>query len=125
MPEIITTPNALVQTTNGKRFYVYSGAVSVPNSETTMISIDNIGERDIKIKLDVGNVTISGNDLTLKVKVNGIIIYQSESNNQYTNELTGYNAREFIIPANTSFDVTLESETSTYTFFVAGYGKYI
>jgi len=65
MPEIITTPQSLVQTTNGKRFYVFSGSINV-SSETTMLDINNIGERDILLYLEVGfdNQTTNNNYLS-------------------------------------------------------------
>jgi len=78
MPEIITTPQSLVQTTNGKRFYVFSGSIDV-SSETTMLDINNIGERDILLYLEVGFDNQTTNNPTLRVKSNGIIIYHNES----------------------------------------------
>ena len=127
MPEIISTPNALVQTTNGKRFYVYSSTVTVTATETTMISIDNIGERDIFLKFQIGSLKASSIDTDLKVYSNDIIIYQTvilASGVEYINDVGRY---EFILPSNSKLQITLEntsgSDSSPWT--VAGHGKYV
>jgi len=125
MTESITTPTALVQTTNGKRFYVNSGVVAVPNSETSIIDIDNIGERDIKIAINLFADALSTNDITLKIKSNGIIIYQSKYNNTYQHYIVGFSAIKMVFPANTSLLMTLESQTDTHNLGIACYGRYL
>jgi len=125
MPEIITTPHALVQTTNGKRFYVYSGEVSVPNSPTNMISIDNIGERDILFIFEIGCKDGSAEDFDLIVKINGIIVltgYVSDTRQYFNSDNYGI---KIIVPANTSLDILMTSMNATMTWTCAGHGKYI
>ena len=127
MPEIISTPNALVQTTNGKRFYVYSSTVTVTAAETEMIGIANIGERDIFLKFQVGCLAASSIDTDLKVYANDIVIYHNvilASAAEYINDVGRY---EFIIPSNTKLQITLEntSGTSSFPWTVAGHGKYV
>jgi hypothetical protein len=123
MPEIITTPNALVQTTNGKRFYAFSGQITV-SGETTMLDIDNIGERDIRFNLEIGFDQQTSNNPTLRVKSNGIIVYINESGATGGNYLLGYNELKLILPANTSLEITLENSGSQPAT-VAVYGKYL
>jgi len=124
MPEIISTPQSLVQTQNGKRFYVFSGITTVDNTETAMIDIDNIGERDIKIALEVGNDV--GNDLyyEIRVKVNGITIHQ---NRRWARERYGGGFDEIrtIIPANCSFVVTIQQESGSDDYTLMGHGRYL
>jgi len=127
MPEIITTPNALVQTSNGKRFYCFSGNVGVPDSETTLIEVDNIGERDMKIAFEVGKANTSANDMTLKIYSNSIIIFETYLHYGSNTGVYGFNELKFMLPANTSLKVTmLNTEASTSrNMNIACYGKYL
>jgi len=127
MPEIISTPNSLVQTTNGKRFYVYSSTVTVTAAETEMIGIANIGERDIFLKFQLGSLKASSIDTDLKVYSNDIVIYQTvilSSAVEYINDVGRY---EFIIPSNTKLVITLENVTGSDStpWTVAGHGKFV
>jgi len=125
MPEIITTPNALVQTTNGKRFYVNSGIVSVDNTETSVVDIANIGERDIIIWLQPILTTNDADDMVMKVKNNGQIIYQEIVSQQAIIYL-GYSSKCFIIPSNSSLDITFKNaDSSSHDVGVSCYGKYL
>jgi len=122
--ESISTPNALVQTTNGKRFYVNSGIVSVDNTETSVVDIANIGERDIKLKLNPILTTNDSDDMTMKVKNNGIIIYQTIYDIQRSGRIQ--TPIKFIIPANTSLDITFTNADSTsHNVGVSCFGKFL
>jgi len=125
MTESITTPNALVQTSNGKRFYVHSGVVNVTTADTTMISIDNIGERDIKISLEVGSLQEHGNDSYVTFKVNGIIIFGDVTRNTAQDYGLGRDEYRFIIPANASLEVIMVLGGGATNWSVAGHGKYL
>jgi len=128
MPEIISTPNALVQTTNGKRFYLNSGLISADNTETTIIDITNIGERDIRLNLNpIFQIGGNGDKMTMKVKNNGSIIYQSQFLDNDANLLTAHTSPiPFIIPANTSLIITFtNSDATTHDVGVSCYGKYL
>jgi len=122
MPEIISTPHALVQTASGKRFYVFSAPINVTSSETTMIDIDNIGERDIKLHLEMGPLTTSSSIFTLKVKSNGSTIYNEANADSAIRVQNDY---KFVLPANTSFAVTLQSSSASVVWTVACYGRYL
>jgi len=124
MPEIITTPHALVQTNNGKRFYVNSGVVSVGNSETAVIDITNIGERDIRLNINPMNSTDSTDRMTLRVKNNDLTIYETLYLDRYdTGPAT---ILKFIIPSNTSLAVTFQNSDSTsHSVGVSCYGKFV
>jgi len=124
MPEIITTPQSLVQTTNGKRFYVFSGVIDVTSSEITMIDINNIGERDIKLHLELGTTSSANSDFILKLKSNGSIVYNGMLNSS-SGLYAGNNDYKFILPANTSLVITLQSTSATQEWTVAGHGKYV
>ena len=124
MPEIITTPNALVQTSNGKRFYVNSGLITVADSEISLIEIDNIGERDIKIAFELGIAVFTTDNLTIKVYVNDIVVY-TNAFTETTRAMTGYNELKLIIPANSSMKYTAVWNTSSYGTLVSAYGKYL
>jgi hypothetical protein len=122
--ESISTPHALVQTQNGKRFYVNSGIVSVDNTETAVVDIANIGERDIKIKINPILTTNNTDDMTMRLKNNSIIIYQSNYNNQ--NAATDHGPIHFIIAANTSIQITFQNiDETAHDVGISCYGKYI
>jgi hypothetical protein len=122
MPEIIATPHALVQTNSGKRFYVFSGEIAV-SGETTMIDIDNIGERDIKVTFELGTGSVTSADCIQRVKSNGIVIYHNETTQGGTTG-QGYNELKLVLPANTSLTFTLE-QSGSYIWTIAGYGKFV
>jgi len=123
MPEIISTPHALVQSTNGKKFYVNSGVVSVDSTETAVIDIDNIGERDILFYVTPMNGSVTSDHLFLRVKSNGVTIFQVVYQDRYD---TGppYEAR-FLLPANTSLAVTFEAQSGAQLVGVSCYGEYL
>jgi len=124
MTESISTPNALVQTTNGKRFYVNSGMVSVIDSDTAVISIDNIGERDIIFKMNPIVTSNSTDNMYLKVKNNSIVIYQSTFDTQRSVDVSS--PIHFIFAANTSLEVLFANQTSSpRSVGVSCYGKYL
>jgi len=124
MTESISTPNALVQTQNGKRFYVNSGLVAVDDTETAVVDIANIGERDIKIKINPILVDQGNDEMTMKVKSNGIIIFQQTYDNTFNT--TWHGIMKFIMPSNTSFQVTFDnSDATAHNVGVSCYGKYV
>jgi len=127
MPEIISTPNALVQTTNGKRFYVYSGAIDITTTETEMIAVDNIGERDIFLKFQVGSMGASSIDTNLRVYSNDIVIFQVAFSTSMIEYINDAGQLEFVLPLNSKLKITLEhgSGSSTIAWTVAGHGKYV
>jgi len=127
MPEIISTPNALVQTNNGKRFYVFSGEIGADNTETTMIDINNIGERDIFISFEIGETSATNSDYDLRIKSNGVVVYGNLLRYDSNMGVFGYNEVRMILAANTSLIVTLKnvSSSASNNMIVACYGKYL
>ena len=124
MPEIISTPNALVQTTNGKRFYINSGLVLVANTETSVVDIANIGERDIRLNVNAILTSLGADNMAMKVKNNGVTIYEAIWDEQSALHLTPL--LRFIIPANTSLDITFENADGTsHAVGVSCYGKFV
>ena len=123
MPEIIRTPKALVQTSNGKRFYCFSGSVTVTTAETPMISIDNIGERDIFIKFEMGSKERDAVDVNCYITCNGVIIMRHGLENQ--DQMYGFNEIKLIIPANTSLEFLLQMTSDSAEWTVAAHGKYL
>jgi len=126
MPEIITTPKALVQTTNGKRFYIYSGEQDVTNIETTMINVDNIGERDILLHVAIGGSSGSSDDIKYRLLINGVIVSSIYFEDVSPNGIS-FGKIKYIIPANTSLKITLDnmSSSSARSHNVWAYGKYL
>jgi hypothetical protein len=117
------TPTSLQTTLNDRAFYVYSGPVVVPSSETTMLSVNDIGKRDILFCLEAGGTSSSGDDFIIKVKVNGQVIFGQRM--EESTVIADGNDLKFIIPANCSLEVTLESSSGSRTWYVAGYGNYL
>jgi len=126
-----TTPSAttaisaveLKTTQSNKQFYIYSGLIQVTGSEVTMISINDIGQRDILICLTVGCEDNSSTDTLLKVKSNGTIIFNDISD--HTAQYPLNEEYKFILPANTSLEVTMESTGANVDWTVAAYGYYL
>jgi len=124
MTESISTPNALVQTTNGKRFFVHSGLVSVANTEIAVVDIDNIGERDIKLIINAILTDNNSDNMSLRVKNNGFLIYETIFDVQ--SSFYAPYAYHFIIPANTSLAITFQNQDGTsHNVGVSAYGKYL
>ena len=122
------SPVRLQKTQNNKAFYAYSGLQIVDENETTMLSIADIGKRDIFIVFEVGSDSLSGDDIRIKIKVNGEDVYVSKSPSAYVGgNMSGYNEIRMIMPANTSLEFTIENvtDTSTHPFYVAAYGNYL
>lgn len=126
VPSALTAVGAtsLKSTQNNRGFYVYSGGIIVGSTETTMISINDIGKRDIFVAFEAGGTSSSGDDFTLRVKVNGTEIY-GQRIEESTNLISGADEYRFILPANTSLEVTLQSSSGSRTWFIAGYGNYL
>ena len=115
----------LNSTLDGKHFYVYSGELTVTTSETSMIDIPNIGERDIRLYLEVGNDVINSSDTMIQVKSNGQVIYKSHSNVTYPYYILGHDEIKLILPAYTSLEVTMSLSGGTGDFNIAGHGDYL
>jgi len=127
VPSSTTTVSAveLKPTQNNKAFYVYSGEITVSTSAVTMISVNDIGKRDIILCLEVGFDSQTTNNPTIIVKSNGATIYHNESGATGGAYMTGYNELKFILPANTSLEVTLELSSGSQPATVAGYGYFL
>ena len=115
----------LQTTQNNRAFYVYSGEVTVDTSETTMISVNDIGKRDILLCLEIGFDNQTTNNPTVRVKSNGQTIYHNEAGATGGQYMTGYNEIKLILPANTSLEVTLELSSGSQPATIAGYGYYL
>ena len=124
-PSAVTaiSPVQLQTTQNNRAFYVYSGPVGVGSSEETMLSIADIGKRDIFIALEAGGTSSSSDDFTIRVKVNGSEVFGQRF--EESTVIANGDEIRLIIPANTSLEVTLESSSGNRTWFVAGYGNYL
>jgi len=124
MTESISTPTALVQTQDGKRFYVNSGEIGVVNADKHVINIANIGERDIIFKMNPFMDAVTTDNMYMKVKLNGVVIWDMVFDNQRSVDISS--AFNFIIPANTSLEILMANQTSTSrNVGVSCYGKYI
>jgi len=127
IPSSITAVSAvrLNPTLSNMSFYVFSGEINVDTSETTMISVNDIGKRDIFIALEVGGAEDSAIGIQIKVKSNGTTIYNSLTQNQVHNPMNGFNEIRMILPANTSLEITLKQNSGNALWTIAGYGTYL
>ena len=122
----IITPESLIQTQNGEKFYAYSGIKTVTSSGIDMINIANIGERDIELFLELSNAANLGTDNpVLIVYANEEIIFQEITNNTYMQYPQGYNELRLIIPANTSLRVHMTINANSYDYCVGLTGNYL
>jgi len=125
-PSSIPTVSAvsLTPTINNKAFHCNSGLVSADNTETTAISVNSVGPRDIILFVNPILTSASSDDMTMKVKNNGSIIFQSIYNSQHMGD-NSYPI-SFIIPANTSLEVTFtNSDSSSHDVGISAYGYYM
>ena len=115
---------SLKSTLNNKSFYVYSGIIAVDNTETTLVSVNDIGKRDIFLCVEAGCETDSSDNYTFRLKVNGTTVFaRQESSVNFNNR----GMMQFIVPANTSIECTLDNESSSSArnFTIACYGTYL
>ena len=127
IPSSITAVSAvrLNPTLTNTAFYINSGLISADNTETTVISIDDIGKRDIIFCVNPILTSGDNDDMTMKVKNNGSIIYQARYVTQHTWYM-GHSPLHFIIPANTSIEVTFtNADSSSHNVGVSAYGYYL
>jgi len=127
IPSSTVTASAveLKPTTSNNQFYAYSGEINVTSTETTMLSINDIGRRDILLCFELGTQALSAVDTWLRLKSNGQTILTNAWNNSYQNYNHGFNEIKAILPANTSLEVTLENAGGTVAWTVAAYGYYL
>ena len=126
IPSSTTTVSAveLKPTQNNKGFYINSGLISANNTETTVISVNDIGSRDILFCMNPILTSAGTDDMTLKLKSNGVIIYQTVYDDQHAIHLVS--PIHFILPANTSCEITFTNGDSTsHNVGVSAYGYYL
>mgnify|MGYP003643958236 CR=1 FL=1 len=120
------TPESLIQTNKGEKFFSYSGVQTIDSAGTDMINIDNIGERDIELFVEIGCATnLSSDNMQFTVLMNELIIFQNLTNQVHTETLSGYNELRLIISANSSLRINLSVNTNSYPFTVAVTGNYL
>jgi len=98
----------LVPTTSRKCFYTYSGEMSIGGSETTMISIQDTGKRDVLVKLHVSSISQSSDDYAVRVKMNGQSIIEENLYRADSASRTGMPI-DFIIPKDCSLEITMDN----------------
>jgi len=126
IPSSITSVSAvrLNPTLSNKQFYINSGLIAANNTETTVISVADVGKRDILICINPILTTSSTDDMTMKLKNNGAIIYQMIITTQ--NFANTSSPLHFIIPANTNLEVTFTNADSTsHNVGISAYGYYL
>ena len=115
----------LQTTQNNKAFYVYSGLIQVGATDVTMISINDVGKRDILICLAVGCEDNNSADSLLTVKSNGQIIFNEIGDRSSSSSVLVGTEYKFILPANTSLEVLMKSTGVNNDWTVAAYGYYL
>ena len=114
----------LRMTQNAKAFYINSGLISADNTETTVISVNDIGKRDILFCVNPILTSASSDNMTMKVKNNGSIIYQTIYSDQRSIAIPY--SLHFIIPANTNIEITFTNvDASSHNVGVSAYGYYL
>jgi len=126
IPSSVTAVSAvrLFPTQNNQAFYINSGLISADNTETTVISVNDIGKRDILFCINPILGSTSADNMTMKLKNNGAIIYQSVFSDQQSNHIMY--PQHFIIPANTSIEITFQNaDASSHNVGISAYGYYM
>jgi hypothetical protein len=126
IPSAVETVSAvaLKPTLNNRAFHINSGLISADNTETTVISVNDIGKRDILFCINPILTSAGSDNMTMKVKNNGSVIYQAIYDNNYENYKE--NSIHFIIPANTSIEITFtNSDSSSHDIGISAYGYFM
>ena len=126
IPSSISSVSAvrLTPTTNNQAFYINTGLISADNTETTVLSVNDIGKRDILFCVNPIAASAGSDDMRMKVKNNGSIIYQTVYNIQQSDHVI--TPIHFIIPANTSIEITFTNADSTsHDVGASCYGYYM
>jgi len=114
----------LTPTTNNQAFFINSGLINATNTETTVVSVNDVGKRDIIFWINPILTSASADEMTMKVKNNGSLIYQTIFNEQQAPNSN--HTICFIIPANTSIEITFTNQdSSTHPVGVSCYGYYM
>ena len=87
-------------------------AAELKKCVSAVISVEDIGKRDIMLCLEAGGTSSSTDDFIINVKVNGNAIFGQRM--EESTVLGDGNDLKFIVPANTSLEVTLESSSVKY-----------
>jgi len=129
IPSSLTSISAveLKTTQNNKAFFINSGLIGADNTETTVISVDSVGKRDILICINPIMTSLTDDDMTMKIKNNGSIIYQALYDIAGSSLQSANNQPlHFIIPANTSIEITFtNSDSTSHDVGVSAYGYYL
>jgi len=111
-------------TLTNQQFYVNTGLISANNTETTVMSINDIGKRDILFCINPILTSNDSDNMTMKVKNNGSIIYQTLYDSQNVQHMIS--PIHFVIPANTNIEITFTNQDSTsHDVGVSAYGYYL
>jgi len=129
IPSAVTPVSAvrLTPTTNNQAFFINSGLIAADDTETTVVSVNDVGKRDIIFWINPIVTTINVDKMTMKVKNNGSIIYQAPFSN-YDSTNLGFVPFPvcFIIPANTNIEITFtNSDSTSHNVGVSCYGYYM
>jgi len=130
-PTIPSASNAVTAvrlnpTENNRAFYIYSGLIAADNTETTVISVNDIGKRDILFCMNPMLTVESGDNMSMKVKSNGSVVYQTLYDQGGDNGISWPMTVHLILPANSSLEVTFtNSDASSHEVGIAAYGYYM
>ena len=114
----------LTPTQNNRAFSINSGLIAADNTETTVISVADVGKRDILFCINPILTSNDSDNMTMKVKNNGSIIYQTLYDSQNVQHMIS--PIHFVIPANTNIEITFTNQDSTsHDVGVSAYGYYL
>lgn len=127
VPSTVTAISAvrLNSTQNNRAFYINSGLIGANNSDTTVISIDSIGKRDVIFCMNpILAASATTDNMYMTVKSQGEVIYYAVFDTQRSADIPS--PIHFILPANTSLEVLFANQTSTSRDVgVSAYGYYL
>tara|TARA_R110002051_G_C8328511_1_gene436189 strand:- start:72 stop:473 length:402 start_codon:yes stop_codon:yes gene_type:complete len=128
----ILTPQAFIQTSNGKKCYLYSGVgINLSNTYQDIVNAE-VGLRDIETKLQFtcNWQTLSSSVLAIQMYINGEQIFISRGYGQSPNGSTNIqdDIIHLMLPRGSTFRVEAKSEAGggyTPEFGVTITGKYL
>ena len=126
IPSAINAVSAvrLSPTMNNRAFYVNSGVISANDTETTVLSINDVGKRDVLFCINPFIGTMSSDHVILRIKINGSEMYKNVYMDRYDTGPT--NGIHLILPANVNIEITFQiSDSTAHEVGVACYGYYM
>ena len=105
-------PGTLQFTPDNKKVTAYSGAVSVNNTNVTLLEFTTTSYY-LDVNVLIGSESSSNDDLNLIISLDNETIYHANFNNTFQAYIYGSNTLNFIITPFTAFKLTMKNTSAS------------